>query len=287
MPRTLLVTDSTASLTAEVAATRGIVVVPLQVVIGADQFDEGSAEATPAKVADALKEFVPVTTSRPNPTVMGEVYARAAADGYDAVVSVHLSGQMSGTFDSAQVAAADAPLPVHCVDSATVGPAIGFAVLAAQDLADTGAEAEQVAALARARCAASTSLFYVDTLEYLRRGGRIGAAAAFVGGALAVKPLLTVREGKVESLEKVRTSTRALGRLEELAVQAAGDQPVQVAVCHLASPTRAETLGEHLTERLSEQLAERTVDFFELGPVIGAHVGPGVVAVCVAPLGAD
>lgn len=282
MPRTLIVTDSTASLSAELAAEVGVVVVPLQVILGPDQFDEGAPEATPAKVAEALKQFVPVTTSRPNPTVMGGVYARAAEDGFDAVVSVHLSGEMSGTFDSAQVAAADAPLPVFPVDSSTVGPAIGFAVLAAAEMASAGADPAEIAAAAKARCEASTSLFYVDTLEYLRRGGRIGAAAAFVGGALAVKPLLTVREGKVESLEKVRTASRALARLEELVVQAAGEHQVDVAVCHLASEARAEALAEHLTERLAEQLGDRSVHTLELGPVIGAHVGPGVVGACVS-----
>lgn len=282
MPRTLIVTDSTASLSAELAVEKGIVVVPLQVILGADQFDEGAPEATPAKVAEALKQFVPVTTSRPNPAVMARIYAQAAADGFDAVVSVHLSGEMSGTFDSARIAAAGAPLPVLPVDSTTVGPAIGFAVLAAAELAATGAEPDEIAAVARARCEASTSLFYVDTLEYLRRGGRIGAAAAFVGGALAVKPLLTVREGKVESLEKVRTASRALARLEELVVQAAGDHQVDVAVCHLAGEARAQVLAEHLGERLAGHLGDRPVRTLELGPVIGAHVGPGVVGACVS-----
>lgn len=285
MTRTLLVTDSTASLSPETAAAHGVVVVPLQVIIGAEQFDEGSPGATPTRVAEALKEFVPVTTSRPNPTVMAAVYAQAAAEGYDAVVSVHLSSQMSGTFDSAQVASMDAPLPVIPVDSGTVGPAIGFAVLAAVEAANAGASAEEVARVAADQCARSTSLFYVDTLEYLRRGGRIGAAAALLGGALAVKPLLTVRDGKVQSLEKVRTAGRALARLEELAAQAAAAAPggVDVAVCHLVSETRAGTLGESLGTALSEQLEERPVVTLELGPVIGAHVGPGVVAVCIAP----
>ncbi len=127
------------------------------------------------------------------------------------------------------------------------------------------------------------SLFYVDTLEYLRRGGRIGAAAALFGGALSVKPLLQIADGKVASLEKVRTAARALGRLEELAVQAAGEEQVDVCVAHLASPDRAAQLAENLTTRLADQLDGREVWCAELGAVLGAHVGPGMLAVCVSP----
>ena len=126
--------------------------------------------------------------------------------------------------------------------------------------------------------------FAIDTLEYLRRGGRIGAAAALLGGALAVKPLLRIDEGRVDSLERVRTSARALARLEELAVEAAGEAQVDVYVAHLANPERAEVLADHLRERLADQLGGRELWCGELGAVLGAHVGPGMIAVCVAPL---
>ena len=204
----MVVTDSTASLPDEVAAERGIVVVPLQVVIGADAFDEGSPDATPERVAAALREFRPVSTSRPAPAVLLAAYERAAAAGATEIVSVHLSGDMSGTFESAQLAARDAPLPVVCVDSRQVGVATGYAALAAVEAVADGATAIEAAEAARRRADASSSYFYVDTLEYLRRGGRIGAAAALFGGALAVKPLLTIDDGTVSSLEKVRTSAR-------------------------------------------------------------------------------
>ena len=124
----------------------------------------------------------------------------------------------------------------------------------------------------------------MDTLEYLRRGGRIGAAAALLGGALAVKPLLEISEGRVASLERVRTSARALARLEELAVQAAGSDPVDVTVAHLASQERAGQLQARLAARLADNLEGREVWCGELGAVLGAHVGPGMLAVCVAPL---
>ena len=282
-PGTVLVTDSTASLTAEVAAARSITVVPLQVVIGAASYDEGvEGGATPAMLAEALRAWTPVSTSRPNPDEMLEVYERLAAQGATEIVSVHLSADLSGTFESAQLAARRSPVPVHAVDSRQVGMATGFAVLAAADVRDAGGSAAEMVAAARQRAAASTSLFYVDTLEYLRRGGRMGAAAALLGSALAVKPILKVDDGRVGPFERVRTSSKALGRLEELAVEAAGDAEVEVAVAHLESPARAAALAEKLTSRLAEGLGGREVAVGEIGAVLGAHVGPGMVAVCVA-----
>ncbi|WP_395692745.1 DegV family protein [Nocardioides sp.] len=278
-----IVTDSTASLPAEVAAERGIVVVPLQVVLGATVYDEGADGATPEMVAAALREWKPVSTSRPSPAALLEVYEKAAADGATEILSVHLSGEMSGTFESAQLAARDASVRVVTVDSRQVGVGTGFATLAGADVVAAGGTVDDAAAAARARGEATSSLFYVDTLEYLRRGGRIGAAAALLGGALAVKPLLQIEDGRVASLERVRTSARALARLEELAVQAAGDLPVDLGVAHLANPERAELLADALRRRLEANLEDREVWCGELGAVLGAHVGPGMIAVCVSP----
>ncbi len=279
----VVVTDSTASLPPEVAAERGIVVVPLQVVIGAEAYDEGSEEATPERVAAALREFLPVSTSRPAPALFQDVYERVALMGAKQIVSVHLSGEMSGTIESAQLAARDAPVRVVCVDSRQVGVATGYAALAAADAIGEGRSVEDAAEAARRRAAACSSLFYVDTLEYLRRGGRIGAAAALFGGALAVKPLLQIADGRVASLEKVRTSAKALARLEELAVKAAQGRDVDVCVAHLANPERAGQLAAKLAERLDDELGGREVWCGELGAVLGAHVGPGMIAACVAP----
>lgn len=283
----VVVTDSTASLPPDLAAERGIVVVPLQVVIGAQIHDEGPEGATPALVAEALRSFIPVSTSRPSPTVMRQVYDAAADAGATAIVSVHLSGDMSGTFESAQLAARDAPVPVIAVDSRQVGVATGYAALSASAVAASGGSVTAAAAAARERAAASSSYFYVDTLEYLRRGGRIGAAAALLGGALAVKPLLQIADGRVAFLERVRTSARALGRLKELAVAAAGDRPVELCVAHLASRDRADELAEHLGLCLADNLEGRAVWCAEVGAVLGAHVGPGMLAVCIAPVVGD
>lgn len=278
-----IVTDSTASLPPEVAAAHGLVVVPLQVVIGATVYDEGADGATPELVAAALREWKPVSTSRPSPAALLEVYEKAAAAGATEIVSVHLSGEMSGTFESAQLAAREASVRVLPVDSRQVGIATGFAALSAAEVVAAGGSADDAAAAADRRAAASVSLFYVDTLEYLRRGGRIGAAAALLGGALAVKPLLQIEDGRVASLERVRTAGRALARLEELAVNAAADHQVDVGVAHLANPERAGQLAERLAERLEANLDEREVWCGELGAVLGAHVGPGMIAVCVSP----
>ena len=285
MSRTVaLVTDSTAMLPRDVVERHGITVVPLQVVIGATSYDDGAdPDVTPETIADALREWKPVSTSRPTPAVFLEAYDRALEAGADEVLSVHLSGEMSGTYESAQLAARDAPLPVRAVDTRQLGMATGFAVLAAAEVLERGGSSEEAAGAALARADGTTSLFYVDTLEYLRRGGRIGAAAALLGSALAVKPLLEIVDGRIATREKVRTSARALSRLEELAVAAAEDRQVDVAVAHLANQERADVLAEHLGSRLRANLSDRDVLVGEVGAVIGAHVGPGMVAVVVSP----
>lgn len=276
--RVAVVTDSTASLPAELVDRHGVLVVPLQVVIGDQSFDEG--DTTPDAVATALRKRQPVSTSRPSPHTLLDAYQRAAKDGAEAIVSIHLSAAVSGTFESAQLAAAEAPVPVEAVDSRQVGMGTGFAVLSALRVLAAGGDAPVAAAAARQRVTQMTTLFYVDTMEYLRRGGRIGAAAALVGSALAVKPLLQVEKGRIVPLEKVRTASRARSRLEDLAVNRAAGQPVDIAVHHLANFDRAHALAEHLQERVP---GLRAMYVSQVSAVVGAHVGPGMLAVIVAP----
>ncbi len=152
----VVVTDSTASLPPQAVAEHGLVVVPLQVVIGAQVLDEGSEGATPDRVAQALREYTPVSTSRPSPAVMLEAYEKAHAAGASAVVSVHLSGEMSGTYESAQLAAREAPLPVVCVDTRQVGIGTGYAALAAARVAAAGGSAQEAAPRPPPRCSTST-----------------------------------------------------------------------------------------------------------------------------------
>lgn len=284
MPKVAVVTDSTASLAPAVAAEHGVVVVPLQVVIGSRAFDDGvDPEASPTNLAAALKDFLPVSTSRPSPAVLLESYERAAAEGAEEIVSVHVSADVSGTYESALLAARQSPVKVHAVDSRQIGAGTGFAALTAAEVVAGGGDGQDAAAAARRRASDTTSLFYVNTLEYLRRGGRVGAAAALIGGALAVKPILQVKDGRIAPLEKVRTSGRALARLEDLAVQAAGERAIDVSVCHLAAPGPAEGLAEALAVRLAANLDGRDVEVAEVPSVLGAHVGPGLVGVTVAP----
>lgn len=279
--RVAVVTDSTAHLATEDAVERGIEVVPLQVVVDGSAMDEGTGIG-PREVAEALRRHVPVTTSRPSPRSFLDVYESVAAQGASSVVSVHLSGSLSGTADAARLAARDAPVPVHVVDSRSLGMGLGFAVRTAASAAARGLTADEVAELARDRAVRSSAFFYVDTLEYLRRGGRVGAATAVVGTALAIKPLLHLHDGWIELLEKVRTSGRARARLEDLAVAAAATAPgpVDVAVHHLDNATRAGQLAQRLRERLPSL---NTLVVSEVGAVIGAHVGPGMLAVVISP----
>lgn len=279
MSRVAVVTDSTSYLPAQLVRECDIEVVPLQVVIGGTAYDEGG-ETSSATVAQALRSWTPVTTSRPGPAAFADAYERAAERGCDGVVSVHLSSKMSGTVESAELAAKESPVRVEVVDSRSLGMGLGFAVLAAARAAMDGGTVDDVAGVARTRAAATAAIFYVDTLEHLRRGGRIGPAAALLGSALAVKPLLHLVDGHIEPLEKVRTSSRAIARLEELAVEKAGSAAVDVAVHHLANPDRAESLAQRLLTRI-RGLQDMHVS--EVGAVVGAHVGPGMLAVVVAP----
>lgn len=273
-----VVTDSTAYLPAGLAGRHGLTVVPLQIAVGGATRDEGDISA--AEAAQALKEWRPITTSRPAPERFADVYKAAASSGAAHVVSVHLSAALSGTVEAARLAARDAPVPVTVVDTGTIGMGLGFAALSAAAAALAGGTAEQAASAATRRAELTRSLIYVDTLEHLRRGGRIGAAATLLGSALMVKPLLDIADGRIAPLEKVRTSTRALARLEELAVAEAGDRKVDLGVQHLFASSRAETLAARLRERIP-----RVEDVYvgEVGPVIGAHVGPGMLGVVVAP----
>ncbi len=278
--RVAVVTDSTAYLPPSEVTAHGVRVVPLQVVVGGTSYDEGM-EIGPAEVATALRAWTPVSTSRPSPQAFLDAYTAAAQDGADAVVSLHISAEMSGTYESAVLAARDSPVPTEVVDSRSMAMGLGFLVLEAARAAERGEDAQHIAARARARAARSKGFFFVATLEHLRRGGRIGSAAAILGSALAIKPLLVLDDGVIVPLEKVRTSARALARLEELAVAQAAGGAVEVAVQHLDSAERAEALAERLAARLN---VRGEVVVAEVGAVVGAHVGPGMVAVVVVPL---
>ncbi|WP_031076087.1 DegV family protein [Streptomyces sp. NRRL WC-3742] len=280
MPSDLaLVTDSTAYLPQEALDRYGISVVPLSVSVGDTVLSEG-VEISPKDVAEALRARQRVTTSMPNPEAFAAAYRAAAEAGATGIVSVHISGELSGTVEAARLAAAEAPVPVRVVDSRMVGMALGYGVLAAAEAIGAGQGLEAAAEAAGRRAAVTSGFFYVDTLEHLRRGGRIGAAQALLGSALAVKPLLHLDGGRIEPLEKVRTASRAIARLEEIAVERSGEGAVDITVHHLAAEDRAEPLAQRLRARVP---GLRELYVGEVGAVIGAHVGPGLLAVVVAP----
>jgi DegV family protein with EDD domain len=276
-----VVTDSTAYLPAELVDRYGIEVVSLYVALAGHSGREGR-DIEPQEVARALgNRGQPVSTSRPTPGDFVAAYRRRLDAGADRVVSVHLSAELSGTWDAARLAAAQVgEHVVTVIDSRAAAMGTGFAVLAAARAAADGAKVDEVAEAARETAARTRTFFVVDTLEHLRRGGRIGSAAAILGSALAVKPVLHMVDGRVVPLEKVRTFGRAQGRLVQRAVEAAGDGPVSLAVHHLSSPERAERVAGELRERLPA-LTELHVS--ELGAAIGAHVGPGAVGIVVSP----
>jgi DegV family protein with EDD domain len=274
-----IVTDSSAYLPAEYVDRHQITVVPLQVAIGGAVRTEG-IDITAAEAAEVLRESHSVTTSRPALERFARAYRDAAGAGADGIVSVHLSAAMSGTVESARLAAERAPVPVRVIDSRGVGMALGFAALAGVAAARAGASLAEAAAAVERRARAARSLFYVDNLEHLRRGGRIGAAAGLLGSALMVKPLLHIVDGRVAPLEKVRTASRALARLEDLAVQQAADRVVDLAVQHMAAGGRAAALATRLGDRIPRV---RDVYVGEVGLVIGAHAGPGMLGVVIAP----
>ncbi|GAA4582121.1 DegV family protein [Planotetraspora phitsanulokensis] len=271
-----VVTDSTAYLGEAEAARQGIAVVTLRVAYDGQIIEDRTPIDTSA-VADALRGGA--TTSRPSPQLFTDVYGEAAAQGATGIVSVHLSGELSGTVDSALVSAREAPIPVEVIDSRSIAMGLGFPVLAAAQAARRGAALADVVSAAR-RCADVTrTFFYVDTLEHLRRSGRIGAAANLVGSALAIKPLMRLGDGPITVVEKVRTAGRAIARLEDLAVEVAADEPVNVAVQHLMASARAGALAESLSARLPGLVRMMVV---EVGPALGAHVGPGLLGVTVS-----
>jgi DegV family protein with EDD domain len=282
MPAVAVVTDSTCSLDPADAARADISIIPLQVVIG--EVSRPESEVRPSEVARALREGRQVSTSRPAPGMIEKAYAELAGAGYDAIVSVHLSSKISSTCSAAQVAAASLDIPIEVVDSMTLAMATGYAVLTGAEAARSGAALDEVVSMVGRRAAASTTYFYVESLEYLGLGGRIGAAAPMLGSALAVKPLLTVADGEIRPSERVRTASKALTRLEELSLAALEQAAtaygaVDVAVHHLDNPDGA----HRLLDRLSGRVQVGRIVISELSAVLGVHVGPGTLGVVVSP----
>jgi DegV family protein with EDD domain len=277
-----VITDSTSYMPADWPERYGIQVVPVQVIVAGQPYDETDADQA-ERVARALHNFEDVTTSRPAPDRFARAISAAAADGATHVVIVTLSAAMSATYDSALIAAREASIPVTVVDSRSIAMGLGLAVRAAAIAAQRGESSERVAHIAEQVAQACSIVFYVDTLEYLRRGGRIGNARAVVGQALQVKPLLGVQDGAVVERDRVRTTAKAMQRMVELAQQAAHtiEHPC-IVVQHLDAAQRAQELVMTLRTAFDQAEALEIIEC-PVGGVVGAHVGPGMVAVVVGP----
>lgn len=250
-----VVTDSTACLPAELGDGATLLrVVPLNVTIGDVTCPED--EIGPDAVAAAQEQGIAVRTSRPSPARFLDAYRDLAAAGCSSLVSVHASEALSSTVSSARLAAMEADVPVGVVDSRTLGMALGFGTLAALRWARSGAEPDEVAAAARATCASSRTAFYVDSLEPLRRGGRIGRAGALFGSALSIKPLLQVCDGAITPLARVRSRGKAVERLGSWALARAEELPRGAPVCAVHSLQHAD-LADLLVERLVTGRSQR------------------------------
>lgn len=280
-PTVAVVTDSAASLPPSLAQQWGVRVVPLQVIVDGVSHAEG-AEITSDEVLSALTAGRSVTTSQPSAAAFAEVYERAAAEGATAIVAVVLSGTLSGTASVAHAAGETSPVPVTVVDSGTVAMATGFAAVAAAALAMTGADAAAVAEEARKVAASSVCMFTVDSLDHLRRGGRLSPAAAAVGKVLGVRPLLELRGGEVVLLDRVRTTARARAALVECAEEAIAERVrPAVAVMSLGGGDYAEDAARAL-EASSSRVAVTVLT--AVSAVLSAHAGPGALAVVVVDL---
>jgi DegV family protein with EDD domain len=278
MPAVAVVTDSTSYLPRDIVAAHAIHEVSLYVTDGGGQRRELDI-ADYERFYDDLRTAARLpTTSQPSIGDFAAVYDELAAARSD-IVSVHISGGISGTVESARQAAAEvaarhAGRRIEVVDSNVSAGALGLVALAAAAPARAGADLDAVLAAARAAIGAMRFWFAVDTLEYLRRGGRIGAAQAWLGGALQIKPILTL-DGEITPVERVRTSKRAFERMVEYMRSRQADGADAWVVQHIRAPD----VAERLIARGREIHGCEPAFVSEVGPVIGAHVGPGLVGV--------
>ncbi|QBS43714.1 DegV family protein [Nocardia sp. CS682] len=275
----VVVTDSSASLPAELAAELDIAVVPLHVLIGDRAIREGVDPIDIDYSSDT------VTTSAASPGELRAVYEQAwELSGGDGVVAVHISRQLSGTWEAGRQAVRDmdAADRVRLVDSLGAGLATGLPVLAAARRARGGASLDVVYDTAVAASSRARTFILVNRTEQLRRGGRLSSAAAFFGSELVTKPLLQIVEGRLELREKVRTRSKAFAKLVAAAVDAAGEDGAAVAVQHLGAEDAAQTVAAQLRDLVP---GIRELIVAEFGPALGIHLGVGAVGVLVLPGG--
>jgi DegV family protein with EDD domain len=277
MSKVAVVTDSTSYIPPELYKDLPVRFVPLQVIWGEETFRD-NVDLTPDEFYTRLKiAKVMPTTSQPSVGAFQVVYKQLLDEGYD-ILSVHISGKLSGTLDSATQAKALFPgANIELVDSLTTSMALGFPVLSTLRAAAQNASLKECKELAERAVSNTGILFAVNTLEFLRRGGRIGGAQAFLGTALNLKPILEVRGGKIEAVERVRTMNKALERLIDLFEERIGGrQPIHVACVHAQAHAEACLLLERVAQRFGTSTVSESL-VAPVSPVLGTHTGPGCI----------
>ena len=284
MTRVGIVTDSTCDLTPEELQEIGVVAVPLKLLFGDHTFLDW-VDIRPDEFYVKLAEATTLPkTSQPSPAEFAAVYKSLAEQGCETIVSVHLSSALSGTIQSATLAAADSPVPVHVVDTKTASQAVGLVVKAAVAARADGLNGEGVAARAQ-QVSDSVRLFFVlDTLEYLVKGGRAGKAQGIAASLLNIKPVLTVNaEGVVEPYKKVKGRKKALSALAtHVAQDAQANGRMRLCLLHACIDDR----GAELLAELEAKGADIEIESHGLvGSVIGTYTGQNAIGCAYYPIG--
>lgn len=274
-----IVTDTTAYLSPELRARWNIHTVPLKIVFNGTATDEDQISNAEFYTRLVQADKLP-TTSQPSPGEFIALYNRLLLEPEHEIISIHLSSGLSGTYQTAMNAAqVVAPERITVVDSRAATCALGLIVLKAAQAAAQDASRAEVLALVERVIETYTGIFAVENLEYLLKGGRLNGAAKFLGSVLNVKPILYLNKGKIDGLALARTRKKALQTLIEETAQRHGDVPIHAVITH----THAPEIAEELRTLAAQQLRCEEVHIVETGPVIGAHLGPGMVGIAACP----
>lgn len=270
----VVVTDSSSRLPADMRQRWGIREVPLHILVDGVDLRDGVDQ-----IPDDIHQHGRATTAAATPAELCAAYRQALADsGGDGVVAVHISAALSGTFGAAEKMAADIGPAVRVIDSKSAAMGTGFVALAAARAAASGGDLDTVAASAGSAMSRTHAYLVVQRLDNLRRSGRIGGAAAWLGTALALKPLLRIEDGKLVLAQRVRTAGKAVAAMIDRVCDIVGDSSAAIAVHHVANPDGAARVAAALAEQLP---ACEPAIVTDLGPVLALHVGAGALGVCV------
>jgi DegV family protein with EDD domain len=275
MSKIALVTDSTASMPKALVDQYKIIVAPQILIWGEENFEDG-VNITPSEFYTRLKKTtVMPTTTQVTVAKFHEIYESLLAQDYQ-ILTIIISAKLSGTLNSALQAREMMPAgaPIEIIDSNSTAMGLGFHVVTVARALEQGATFAECVALAQKAKDHTGIFFAVDTLEFLHRGGRIGGATRFLGTMLNFKPILELRDGRVEAIERVRTRGKSLSRIVELAVEQIGSRtPIRLSTLHANAPDDAKLVMQEASDKLHPIESV----FSEVSPVVGVHAGPGVV----------